>query len=211
VIGVVADIDADSGDPRDRHFVYVPFESSDVLRPVARVAFLVRAGSDRDAVRAIHTVVERTHPELVVDVLSLREEVARTVPLLRRFSVLLAELGLFGLVIALVGLYGVVAYVAQQRRRELAIRKALGATPMVLWQMISREAVWVLLRGVIPGLFASILMGLALSRYAFGVRPVDATVLAVVACCVFVTAILAFMAPFRRAVHSDPYPELHNL
>ena len=211
VIGVVADVEAGSGDPRDQHFIYLPFESSDLLRPAPRVAFLVRAGSDRDAVRAIQTAVEQTHPELAVSALSMREEVARTVPLLRRFSVVLAALGIFGMVIALVSLYGVIAYIAQQRYRELAIRKALGATPVVLWQMISREALGVLLRGVVPGLLASVLVGLALSRYVFVVRSVDAMVLAFVTVCVLATGLLASMMPFRRAVHSDPYAELRDL
>jgi putative ABC transport system permease protein len=62
-----------------------------------------------------------------------------------RASTLVAGFSGFAVLIALLGLYGLAAFAAQRRRREVAIRKVLGASPPALTRLLAREFVLLVL------------------------------------------------------------------
>ena len=73
-----------------------------------------------------------------------------------------------------IGLYGALSYSVSQRRRELGVRAALGATRGALVGLVLREGVWVTLLGVGLGVVAAGLLTRLMTRLLFGTSPLDA-------------------------------------
>jgi predicted permease len=123
---------------------------------------------------------------------------------------LVTALGLIGLVLTVVGLYGFLAFRVTQRRREIGIRMALGA---------SRQAtVWLIVRDTARLAAAGLSIGLALalgaarleSALLFGVPPLDALSLAAALCILAAAMASAAWLPARRAASIDPMQALRT-
>jgi putative ABC transport system permease protein len=116
-------------------------------------------------------------------------------------------LGLFAalaLVLAAVGLYGLMAYSVTQRRNEIGIRMALGATRESILRLVLRQGSLLALAGIGLGLVASILVTRLLSSLLFDVSPGDPMTFLTVASLLVGVALLATYIPARRATKVDP-------
>jgi ABC-type antimicrobial peptide transport system permease subunit len=129
----------------------------------------------------------------------------------RRFVVvLLGGFAAVALILAAVGLYGVMAYFVAERRREIAVRVALGATRPVVLKQVLGEAVRLLAVGLVTGAMAAQALTRLISSLLFGVRSTDvATHLAVFAL-LGTVALLASYLPARRAAAVDPMSVLRD-
>jgi ABC-type antimicrobial peptide transport system permease subunit len=107
------------------------------------------------------------------------------------------------LLLAVVGLYGVAAHAARQRRRDLAVRMALGARRAAVEALFVREAAATVAVGLAAGAFGGRALRSALSGQLHGVRPGDAATWLAVAALVVATALLAVWLPARRAARID--------
>ncbi len=107
-------------------------------------------------------------------------------------------------VLTAAGLYGLMAYSVQQRRRELAIRAALGATPRDVQGVVAMQA----LRLTLAGTLAGIPLALALSRVTigmiFGIRSWDPLVFVIVPLLLCAVSLLAACLPSLRASRVNP-------
>jgi ABC-type antimicrobial peptide transport system permease subunit len=115
----------------------------------------------------------------------------------------LGWLGGLAALVAFVGVYGVTAYLAERRRREVNIRKALGAPPLSLAHMICSEALWVFLAGAIPGSILAMIVAFAERGRVAGLNPFDPTVLGVVIVLLLICTLFASVLPFRGLIFSD--------
>jgi ABC-type antimicrobial peptide transport system permease subunit len=110
--------------------------------------------------------------------------------------------------LAVLGIYGVTAYAVQQRRREIAIRMAVGATGGAVIRRFLRESVLVFAAGAALGLPAAIVASRVLANQVYGVRPFDVSILST-ACLLLGTAgVLAIWWPARRATARNPIVDL---
>jgi ABC-type antimicrobial peptide transport system permease subunit len=108
------------------------------------------------------------------------------------------------LVLGVVGLYGVLAYVIAQRRREIAIRLALGAQPREVTRRFVRHGLGLACVGVGAGLVAAVGVTRLMGSLLFGVQPIDLpTYVSVVGVQTFVAATASWL-PARRASAVDP-------
>jgi predicted permease len=108
------------------------------------------------------------------------------------------------LLLGVVGLYGVIAYSVSQRTREIGVRMALGAQRSSVYQLILKEAGWLVGAGIGAGLLCSIAAATLISGLLFGVRSWDAATLAAVSAVLGTAAMLASYIPARRAAKVDP-------
>jgi predicted permease len=123
----------------------------------------------------------------------------------RRFSVaLLVAFAVMALGLATVGVYGVMAYRVELRRRELALRLALGESPAGAVALVLRGALRVVAVGVVFGSGLALLGSKAMAGLWFGVAPGDPRVLGAVAALLALTSVLATWMPARRAARIDP-------
>src|SRR5206468_4553497 len=100
---------------------------------------------------------------------------------------------LIALVLASAGIYGVAAYFVASRTRELGVRAALGATRTRLMRMVVVDSGRHVAVGAGLGLLATIGVGAALSRFLYGVRPLDPVVLLGVAAVITIVAVVAML------------------
>jgi putative ABC transport system permease protein len=124
---------------------------------------------------------------------------------LRRFVLIL--LGLFAslaLVLAGVGLYGVMAYFVAERRREIGIRVALGATRAAILEQVLLEAMRLVLAGLLLGCLAAQALTRTVSSMLFGITATDPLTFLTVATALGAVALLASYLPARRAAQLDP-------
>lgn len=134
---------------------------------------------------------------------------AQAVPF--RYAAAVATMvGALGLALAAVGLYAVVAFSVRQRRREVAVRVALGATPRdVLAAVLRRE-----IRLVVAGLGAGVVLALGEARLlgATGIpfSPVGAGGFVAILLFLLAVALIATAIPARLALRVDPMQALRQ-
>jgi ABC-type antimicrobial peptide transport system permease subunit len=116
----------------------------------------------------------------------------------------------FALVLAVSGIYGVTAYLTSQRRREVAIRMALGASRTEIVRTVVGGGMTRVVVGVGLGLAGAVGAGRLLSSLLFGVPPHDPTVLMSVGAVLVAAAVLATIGPAKRAARVDPMVSLRT-
>ena len=162
-------------------------------------------GLARRVVEAIHAV----DPDVPVSSVQPGESLLSGVLSARRSGVRLLELfAIAALALCLSGLYAVLAYAQVQRRRELAIRSALGATPLTQAGSVFRAGVRWVGGGALLGTALGALGASAFSGVLFGVHPLDLPTLAGVLAVLVATALLASVWPALRAARASPGPAL---
>ncbi len=112
--------------------------------------------------------------------------------------------GVLGLALAAVGLYGVMAYTVEQRTNEIGLRMALGADRGHVIGMILRGALWQIGLGLGLGIPLAILAGKLMKDQLFGVQPWDPVMLAGATLLLALAAMVASVAPVRRAAGVEP-------
>jgi macrolide transport system ATP-binding/permease protein len=110
-----------------------------------------------------------------------------------------------GFVLAMIGLYAVLVYLVSQRRTELAIRMAIGATPREIMRFVAGFGVKVALSGTALGMFGSFLTMRLLTTHLSGVDVHDPLVYVGVSAVVLVVALAACLLPARRAARLEPW------
>jgi predicted permease len=108
------------------------------------------------------------------------------------------------LFLSAIGLYGVVSFVVARRAKEVGIRLAVGARPAEVVSLFVRQGLRPMWAGTVLGLLASVALAPLLSRWLFGIAPVDAGTLATAAAAVVGVALVATLVPARRAARTDP-------
>jgi predicted permease len=118
--------------------------------------------------------------------------------------VMLAIAASVALLLGVVGIYGVIAYVAQQRTKEIGIRMALGAASTDVSGLFVRHGALLASIGIVCGVIAAALLTRTMSALLFGVSAYDPLTYAAVAVALGGTAVLASYLPARRAASVDP-------
>ena len=121
-----------------------------------------------------------------------------------------AVLGVIALLLASIGLYGVVAYTVDRRKREVGIRMALGASRAAVLAMVLRRAARTAFIGVGIGLVLAAIIGRLLASFLFQVTPLDPLAFAIVALTLVAVVLVASYIPARRAARVDPLVTLRS-
>jgi predicted permease len=216
VIGVVGDVRMDGLDAAPPSTVYWPplladFIPGQPLIVYGASAFAVRtslAGSPGLA-RQIEQAVWSVNSSLPVASLRTMQEIYNGSLGRTSFTLvmLLAAAGA-ALVLGVVGLYGVLSYVVSTRRREIAIRFALGARTSDVRGRIVRQGVVLAGIGVAVGLVAAAGVTRLMTSLLYEVEAIDPLTYAAVAAALIAVAALASYLPARRASTVDPAESL---
>lgn len=121
---------------------------------------------------------------------------------------LLVGFSVVGSVLTLVGIYGVLSLSVASRRRELAIRSAVGAAQKDIRNLIFGEGFRLIASGVLTGVALAIVLSRVLRTFLFEVQPSDPTTLIVVGALFVGVALLACWVPVRRAAKIEPLEAL---
>jgi putative ABC transport system permease protein len=153
---------------------------------------------------AIKRTLAEINPAINIRFIDFKLMISESVVRDRLMATLSGFFGLLALLLASIGLYGILSYGVVTRTKEIGIRMALGARSREVLSLILREALLLVLVGVVVGLP----MVYAATRFAstllFNLTPTDPLSLAGAAVMLFVVAFVAGYIPARRATKVDP-------
>jgi predicted lysophospholipase L1 biosynthesis ABC-type transport system permease subunit len=145
-----------------------------------------------------------------VEISTLAEDVDASTAGERLTAALASIFGAIAALLTAVGLYGLLAYVVAQRRREIGIRMALGAQTVDIGVLVGRQALAMVVGGMVPGLGAAVAAAPWMRSLLYGVAPSDPRSLAAAAVFVALVAAVAIAIPVTRATHIEPAAALRQ-
>jgi predicted permease len=168
--------------------------------------FYVRSARPTDelvnTIRETVTRVDPTRP--IANLQTMAQQFRDSTALVRFFTGPATAFALLATALAAVGLYGVLAFSVAQRSREIGLRFALGAPAGRIRSMVLRQVARMAVVGIVLGVAASWLLGLAARRVLFGVDAGDPLALAAAAAVLAAVMLGAAYLPARRASRVDP-------
>ena len=123
-------------------------------------------------------------------------------------AILFSVFGLLALLVAAVGVFSTLSHEVSQRRHELGVRAALGATLADIVGLVVGQGVRVVLGGAIFGMFLALAVGRLIASLLYGVAPSDPWSLAIVLVILVLVAALASALPAWRASRANPLDAL---
>jgi ABC-type antimicrobial peptide transport system permease subunit len=148
--------------------------------------------------------------QAITDVYTLEQSLHDAVARPRLLMGLMAAFGALGLSLGALGLYGVLAYLVNQRQREIGVRLALGADRRRVLRMVLRQGMLLAAGGVLLGIAGALAVGGLLRGVVYGVNPADPALLALVTVTLLAVAAAASWIPARRAASVDPVVTLRD-
>ena len=122
----------------------------------------------------------------------------------RLLAQLLGAFAGLALLLAAIGTYGVLSYMVTERRREIGIRVALGATRSRVLTQIMKQGLQVTALGITIGLAGALAVNRLIASLLFGVQPADTVTIAFVIATITAVAVFASWVPAWRASRLDP-------
>jgi putative ABC transport system permease protein len=202
VVGIVADTRRAGVDQPISTESYHPHAADD---PRSMTVLIRTAGDPGGIASSLRAVVRELDPE---------QPLARVAPLAaltagqtaaRRFGTwLIGAFGIAAIALTAIGLYSLLAYLVALRRREMAVRLAIGGSPHHVLGLVVRHVVLVVGVGVSLGLAGALTTARALRGLLFGIEPWDPVSQAATIGALGLVAVVAAWIPARRAMRVDP-------
>ncbi len=202
VIGIVSDVKYVGLESMAGPSVYVLWKEL----PAGHVYLAARSrGNALAAAPMLRSALHDVDPDSpLMPIRRLDEVMQRSVADRRLRALLGGSVGLLAVAIALVGVAGGLARMVTERRHELAIRAALGATPGRALRSVLSDGAIVTAAGIAAGVLMTLAAGRMIQSLLFGVSPHDPATLTAVAFAVGAGALLACYLPARRAAATNP-------
>ena len=206
VVGVAGDVRYGGLEAAPTDDVYLP----QGLYPQAAITLVARtAGDPMGAAAAVRARIRGVDEHaFVTDVRSMDEVVAASQAERRAGTLLIALFGTLALVLVAAGVHGVITQAVVQRRRELAVRSALGAGPARVVALAMRTALQPAAIGIAVGALGAAGLTRVLSAVLFGVGAFDVATWVGAGLVIVAACIAAGYLPARRAARIDPMTTL---
>ena len=176
------------------------------------ITLMVETASDPTGFSAsVRETIWSLDADLAVFNVSTMEQTLRDATARERFtgvvSTVFSGVALF---LALLGIHGVLSYAVAQRRHEVGIRMALGATRRDVLGLIVSQGMAMTIVGLVIGLVAAVAVTRLFGSLLFGVEPFDVRAYGAVALVLGTVALLATALPARKASRIDPMTPLRG-
>jgi predicted permease len=216
VVGVVRDLKDVAG--LSQSIMYLPLTPREFARPPAGgITILVRSDAGTVALSGIRNEIALVDPNLnIFHMQTLSAYLDRSRSALRFSIQTYGGIGVFGLVLAAIGLAGITAYSVSQRRKEIAIRTALGASRAQVLRLVLREGTALVSVGTLLGFLGAIGLAKIVSALAnmfvdaLKVGTNDPRLLLGAPLLLATVAMLACYVPARRSTQIDPLKALRE-
>ncbi len=202
VVGVAGDVKIDGLEQAVTPAVYLADKSG----AYGGGDLAIRADGDLAVLgRTVTELVHELEPDAPVSrVRALHAYVADAVAPRKLTASLMGLFALVALLVTLAGVAGVVAFSTSRRTREIGVRMALGAEPRAVLRRVLRVGMVPSCAGLVLGGIGAVALSGALSRFVWGVGPMDVPSFVGAAVTLVVSAFLACWIPARRATKVDP-------
>jgi predicted permease len=203
IVGVVADARYNSLRDAPVRAMFLPFTQAP---PRSMMTFIVRpAGDQRQAIGAVTAAIRAHDSRLKVASRPMTDLAAATMGRERFAGSVAAGLALLALVLCSAGVYATVGFAVAERRREIALRFALGATGGDVARLVLRGPLLVALIGIAVAVPCSYALMRAMSALLFGVSPFDLPIVAGCGLGLMAIAVMAAALPAWRASTIEPH------
>jgi predicted permease len=211
IVGVVPDTKQDSLRDTSSASMYVPWAQASG-RFTGELWLVARTAGDPAATGAvIRRLVHEIDPAAPVsDVRTMEAVISNSVTNSRFTTLLVGAFALLALALGAVGIYGVMSYLVGERRREMGIRIALGASRASVIRLVLQRAAWLAGLGAAIGLGGAVIATRSLRQWLYGVSPMDPATFLSVPILFLAVAGLASWAPALRATRADPASTLRE-
>jgi putative ABC transport system permease protein len=206
IVGEIANGRTDDLTQKPAPEVYLPLWQANAFSK----HLVVRTAADpRTVVAAVQRELRSVDPTAAIENVKTLEQIRDESLSSRTFAMhLLTGFSAVGSLLTLVGIYGVLSLSVASRRKELAIRSAMGAQQTDIRNLIFGEGFRLIAGGVIAGVVLAIVLSRVLKSFLFEVQPSDPATLIVVGALFVGVGLLACWAPVRRATKIDPLEAL---
>jgi predicted permease len=206
IIGVVGDIRQRSLTEPAEPYAYIHYRQN--MRSGLSLAVRTTGEPLRlaNAVREAVWSVDRD--QTITSVETMSAVVGGNVARPRLLTSLLLLFGVMGLLLGALGIYGVLAFAVTQRRQEIGVRVALGASPRSVLALVVRQGMTLALAGVVVGVAGAAVLTRVMTAVLYEVRATDPATFATVIVVLLGAALVASWLPARRAVRVDPVQAL---
>ena len=205
IIGVVGDVLKDGHDRQPQPALFLVHGAHGIRIP-ERVHLVIRTAGDPAAfapdVRALLRATDRD--AVIAKMEPLAATVAASVGARRLAALVMSGFAMLAMALAGIGLFGALSYSVAQRRRELAIRAALGARRGHIVGLVLREGLLVTVPGMVVGVAGAAAFTRLMQQLLFGVTPNDPMTYAVAALALTIVSLAAIVPPAFRAAAADP-------
>jgi len=206
IIDVAGDVRGNGLQKVPEQVLYVPYW----YRGRSATSLVVRTGMDPKAIAgAVRGELHQLDPELPVAQFKTMQDIVSASVSERKFQLtLVLVFAGIALVLACLGIFGVVSYTVAQRRGEMGIRLALGATAGNLRTLVVRQGLAPVIVGLGCGIGVALALGKVMEGLLFGVRASDPWTLMGVSCLLIGVAAAACYIPAVRVSRADPLSAL---
>jgi len=160
--------------------------------------------------RALQEELRTAHPGFLSRVETVDDTIDKLSAGPRFNTVLVAAFAAVAFLMAVIGVYGVLAFSVAQRRAEIGIRMALGASPGAVLGLVLREGAVLVAAGTLAGVVGALVLTRYLASMLYGVRTTDPVTYVGVAAVLATAAGAASFIPARRASAVNPLDALRN-
>jgi ABC-type antimicrobial peptide transport system permease subunit len=205
VVGVAADVSelGAGADPTPTFYLPAGPQTAQTT-----MSMLVRTTGDPLAsVGAVRQALREVDPDIPMSqVTTMSARLSDTIIQPRFRATMVAIFALVSLALSAIGLYGVLAYLVRQRRRDIGIRLALGASRGAVRRLVMAQGMSLVAWGCAIGTAAGLVAARAISSqgWLFEVGTADPVSLAGVILCLCMVALVACLVPAHRAARVDP-------
>jgi putative ABC transport system permease protein len=202
VVGISGDTLDDWFFARREPTIYVPFDQF----PDSLVSLVARtSAAPADLAGGLGRALSAVDPmQPAFATMTFREALRQRTTGLRFIAGFMAAIGALSLVLAAVGVYGVMAAFVAERRHELGVRIALGASSRDVLALTVGQSLRLASIGIALGLAAAVALARVIESALFGIVALEISLFAAVAALLAVVALAATVQPARRAMKLDP-------
>ena len=211
IVGVVATVKYAGLSAAAGPELYQPHEQSRV--PVSNMSLVVRSDAAPEAIVAsVRAEMAKLDTEVPLSAISsMNEVISVSVAQPRLTARITALFGALALFLAAIGVYGLMAFSVAQRKHEMAVRIALGATSRDILRLSARTGLSLVLAGAALGLLGTFALTRLIAAILFQTSARDPLTLAISVTLLVTVAVLACYFPARRASRTDPVEALRSL
>jgi len=208
IVGVVKNVKTESLDGPDRPQIYLPAYQESALG----LAFFLRATSGASALTAaVRREIHAADADLPIYAVATMDEMMTRSLAPRRFvAVIIGAFAGVSLLLAGLGIYGVIALTVTQRRREIGVRLALGASRRQIAAMVLRHGLTIASIGIGVGVLGGMTATLAMRGLLFQIHPLDPLTWISIAALLLTVAAFACWLPAHRAAKVNPMQALRS-
>jgi Acidobacterial duplicated orphan permease len=204
VVGVVRDVRQAGLEWLPRSELFAPVHAND--EPITSQSLVVRSSLDiGELAKVARGQAAGVDSEAAVfSVKTMRDVVRDSLASHRITTVLLLLFAVLALLLAAFGMYGIVSYSVAERKREFAIRMALGANTGKLIGMVMRQSLFLIAAGVILGVTGAFVITRLLANLLYGLQGPGAGLLGAVTILLCAVVCTAALIPSLRTLRLDP-------